>query len=1009
MWDNLKASIASVVRTNNNQEITGANLQNVLNTIVNTVGANATFAGIAIPSTNPGTPDGPVFYIACEPGVYSNFNLTLVDGLYILENKTGSWVGTQINTGAAFEALIGYYNAVLNGASITVPDATTYRLTVGGDFKLKMLAPGTTATTLTIGNATDIPIWYNGAAVSAQNTWEADEIISVFYDGTRFMASNSQGGGGKAEKIKYNNSQSGLVAENVQDAIDEVVGQTNSLEVEVNDFSIIPTVSLAAQSIYIDNSTPAKWKSSTPYKSKFVPISSGKKYRITSNGLNFYAILSSNTYTADAEVTTFANGTSGRLPITAGQSPFIISITDSNAHYLCIRDDATCPAPTIEELLPLKEQVMQYLVGETIDLLSYNDSTNVITDSGVWKSNAKFRSILIPATNLESEISVYAETSTQVAWLKNNTITINSAPNYCTGTTRIDLQDDESIVLTKPSDANYLYVLKSLNNSYEKLPMIAQGNGGVVQQVGALNKQVGILTNKVNSSNYEPFTFEQGSIGLDGVTLLDVTNSIRTGYFGIDKGTTIKLKSGFRIFRLFAYNADKTFKVVIINNGTSQTQFLENTTLWYRMVVARSDSSDITPDVDCVDMTLSEKLNEEMFDEPARYVFVAAHDSPAKDQMRADYICTGTNDELVIQQAVKDQKIRYGGTLQLLDGTYYIDSFPNTDSDGNHVAILFGGYAYDNARVLDVTGTTRNKGYNSEWGVSIHVTSTAIAAMNNTDTYVIFKGINTRPSLYPDYTFVNTVNFYKMNIYIGDAEKKMVGIDMTYFAASFLEDIQVWTESYNAKRMNHQKPPTPVDGSVGIKTMNGSNDMCRVRWSFVSCCGMHKGFVINSVDHLIMMNCAACRCVYGFYFVNGTPKATLTLISCIDEGCVHLPYFGGRGHITALSFAVERFDYRYYPDDPAGNTEFYAQEATPGNWIGTIEYTIQGWSSADGTKLTGTAQHFWKNNGSGKCIRTRNLNSDHTGYSMPNAGEYLEQYFDTNTNTWKTWNGSAWV
>lgn len=203
MWDNLKASIASVVRTNNNQEITGANLQNVLNTIVNTVGANATFAGIAVPSTNPGTPDGPVFYIACEPGVYSNFNLTLVDGLYILENKTGSWVGTQINTGAAFEALIGYYNAVLNGASITVPDAMTYRLTVGGDFKLKMSAPGTTATTLTIGNATDIPIWYNGAAVSSDNTWEAGEIISVFYDGTRFMASNSQGSGGNGGSVSF--------------------------------------------------------------------------------------------------------------------------------------------------------------------------------------------------------------------------------------------------------------------------------------------------------------------------------------------------------------------------------------------------------------------------------------------------------------------------------------------------------------------------------------------------------------------------------------------------------------------------------------------------------------------------------------------------------------------------------------------------------------------------------------------------------------------------------------
>ena len=79
MWDNLKASIAAVVRTNNNQEITGANLQNVLNTIVNSVGANATFAGVATPSTSPGTPDGPVFWIAGS-GTYSNFGQLTVVG-----------------------------------------------------------------------------------------------------------------------------------------------------------------------------------------------------------------------------------------------------------------------------------------------------------------------------------------------------------------------------------------------------------------------------------------------------------------------------------------------------------------------------------------------------------------------------------------------------------------------------------------------------------------------------------------------------------------------------------------------------------------------------------------------------------------------------------------------------------------------------------------------------------------------------------------------------------------
>lgn len=73
-WTILKEAIVSVIKTNGNQEITGAILQNTLNSIVNSIGENAAFAGIATPTTNPGTPDGPVFYIAGIPGVYSNFN-----------------------------------------------------------------------------------------------------------------------------------------------------------------------------------------------------------------------------------------------------------------------------------------------------------------------------------------------------------------------------------------------------------------------------------------------------------------------------------------------------------------------------------------------------------------------------------------------------------------------------------------------------------------------------------------------------------------------------------------------------------------------------------------------------------------------------------------------------------------------------------------------------------------------------------------------------------------------
>lgn len=92
-YEQLKQAISDVIKTNGNQKITGKIMQNALLSIIATVGSNATFAGIAIPSTNPGTPDQNVFWIASINGTYSNFNAIEVnDEVVIFTNKTGSWV-----------------------------------------------------------------------------------------------------------------------------------------------------------------------------------------------------------------------------------------------------------------------------------------------------------------------------------------------------------------------------------------------------------------------------------------------------------------------------------------------------------------------------------------------------------------------------------------------------------------------------------------------------------------------------------------------------------------------------------------------------------------------------------------------------------------------------------------------------------------------------------------------------------------------------------------------------
>jgi lysophospholipase L1-like esterase len=104
-YEQLKQAVADVIKSNGNQEITGAILQNALLTIISTVGYGATFAGIATPTTNPRTPDQNIFYLAAQPGIYSNFGgVELTNQVILFANKNGNWV--KQNTGIAIFAKV---------------------------------------------------------------------------------------------------------------------------------------------------------------------------------------------------------------------------------------------------------------------------------------------------------------------------------------------------------------------------------------------------------------------------------------------------------------------------------------------------------------------------------------------------------------------------------------------------------------------------------------------------------------------------------------------------------------------------------------------------------------------------------------------------------------------------------------------------------------------------------------------------------------------------------------
>lgn len=341
----------------------------------------------------------------------------------------------------------------------------------------------------------------------------------------------------------------------------------------------------------------------------------------------------------------------------------------------------------------------------------------------------------------------------------------------------------------------------------------------------------------------------------------------------------------------------------------------------------------------------------------------------------ADFVCTGTNDERVINAAIAE--LTRGGTVQLLDGDYYVDAF---DQEG-HSAICLG-FNNGNARTITLKGTTENKSYNTRFGVTIHVTKRAMDGMTPGVTYRVFFGAAEKPPARGDfftYTHVNNANFSNFYLFFDNASRNLIGFDGRNFGSMELDLVGIYQKSYFDDRFLHIGAPSiPCDGTVGVYSVPGNNDeMARGRYNEVNVGGLYRGFVMDGVDHLVMTGCCAARCVYGYWFEKGSPK-TMTMINCCDEGNTHLPFFRRRpeaesighvtmGHVTMIDFNIERFNAKFIPVDctgrPAGQC---ATEETPGLWRGFISYTLQGGAFGFG------GRDFWTP-GHGTGFRTERL------------------------------------
>lgn len=385
-------------------------------------------------------------------------------------------------------------------------------------------------------------------------------------------------------------------------------------------------------------------------------------------------------------------------------------------------------------------------------------------------------------------------------------------------------------------------------------------------------------------------------------------------------------------------------------------------------------------------------------------VLVASSEASSELKANAEYVCTGTNDEAIIQQAVTYVANQGGGKVRLSEGRFYIDAFPSTDSAGDHVAIMIP--QTDALFSIEIVGSALPYGASKETverGTRIRVSGTCYEGLSASSRYTIIRGGYVAN---PWQDSKQHLTMRDMEIQLPWNQKPITCLDLYYTNRVLIERVQFrgYTNGYNGHTVTVENPPDlAVENCVGMRATGGSNNGILNDYRNLLASGFYEGFKLGG-EHLIGINLATIFCYYGYTFGNYTWKGTfthpITLINCCDERGVNLPLFANNGYsnganskqsISLIDFNVER-NASQAPGGVLGNL---ATETTPNSFRGEVTYTV-----STTTNLNETTVGFFAD-GSGQGFKTRNMAHELSGTSAVRRGykpTYMQQYYDTSLN-----------
>ena len=367
---------------------------------------------------------------------------------------------------------------------------------------------------------------------------------------------------------------------------------------------------------------------------------------------------------------------------------------------------------------------------------------------------------------------------------------------------------------------------------------------------------------------------------------------------------------------------------------------------------------------------------------------VCAANSSEWDKLRADYICSGSHDETVINEAINRVKNQIG-TVELCDGDYYIDGF------SEH---LFAGKSEKVAICIEkdaigVGVTITGKGTGKPQNAVLHVNESAFDGLNDETPSVISGG-----SPQTGYIGGCGFNVRHIKIELPNTKHKCIAVNYQHSYWGIIDSCTLTCLGYGQDNV-------PVEGLIGLRGWAGWSDGSIIGAYDTYASGFRVAFQLGG-EHVICERLGTRFCYTSYTFGeypldahSGAQVHPITLINCCDEHQATLPKFfdsgsvdsrnAGRCQVDFISFNIE-----YYPLI-TGTPIVGATEVTDGGWVGRIEYSVE-----NNENNANVAIPFWAD-GHGKNFRTLNTAQKQMGTTNLRktfAPNYMQQYFDTDLN-----------